>query len=297
MTSRSDFFLGIDGGGTGTRARVTDAAGLVLGAGGAGPATLRLGVAAAWAALMAAGNTALAEAGLSASSRSIHAGIGVAGLSRPGAREGLLARPHAFATLTLETDAHMACVGAHRGNDGGIVIAGTGSIAWGVIGQRALQVGGHGFPVSDGGSGADIGLEAVRLALRASDGRQAATPLTAALMVALGGDPDHAVAWMDRATATDYATLAPLVVQHARDGDPNGVQLMRAAAVQIADLIEALFERGVPRVALVGGLAAPIADWLPAGTASRLVPILGDAVDGALLSAQQRSAVAPRAKQ
>lgn len=290
MVDTIPYFLGIDGGGTGTRARVTDAGGRVLGGGVAGPATLRLGSEATWAALMVAGDAALAEAGVSTAVHSVHAGIGVAGLSRPGARDGVVAKQHRFATLTLDTDAHMACVGAHGGSDGGVVIVGTGSIAYGLTGGRTVRVGGHGFPISDAGSGADIGLEAVRVSLRAADRLEAETPLTVAVMAALGGTPAHAVAWMERASATDYAALAPMVVQHARDGDGTAMQLMRGAALKIAELVDTLLQRGVPWVALVGGLAAPFAQWLPAEIAARLVPALGDAVDGALLSARRQPA-------
>ena len=287
MTHHSPYFLGIDGGGTGTRARVTDASGRVLGAGVAGPATLRLGADAAWAALMAAGDAALAEAGFLIASNTVHAGIGVAGLSRVSARDGLLSRRHALASLTINTDAHMACVGAHGGDDGGIVIAGTGAIGYALVGGREVRVGGHGFPISDAGSGADIGLEAVRLTLRTCDGLAAETPVTAALMAALGGTPEHAIAWMDRATATEYAALAPIVVEHARAGDAGAAHLMVAAAGSITELIEALFQRGAPQVSLVGGLAAALGPWLAPNVANRLSPARGDAVDGALLVARR----------
>ena len=59
-------FLGVDGGGTGCRARVENAAGEVLGQGFAGPATTRLGIDKAWASVMTAANAALAEAGIDA---------------------------------------------------------------------------------------------------------------------------------------------------------------------------------------------------------------------------------------
>ena len=57
------FFLGVDGGGTGCRARIEDGFGAVLGKGLSGPATTRLGVAAAWASVASALTSALAEAG------------------------------------------------------------------------------------------------------------------------------------------------------------------------------------------------------------------------------------------
>ena len=65
----------------------------------------------------------------------------------------------------------IACLGAHGGRDGGIVIAGTGSVGLAMVNGREFRIGGYGFPISDEGSGAEIGLHAIRLALRAHDKR------------------------------------------------------------------------------------------------------------------------------
>jgi glucosamine kinase len=287
MMGRDVYYLGIDGGGTGCRARVTDAEGRVLGEGRSGPATLRLGAEAAWSALMAAADGALAEAHVTAAKARVYVGVGLAGLSRAAARDALVARPHPFARLVIVSDAETACLGAHGGADGGIVIAGTGSIAFALVDGRQLQIGGHGFPVSDSGSGADIGLEAVRAALRAHDGLEAQSQLSIAILVALGGDPTRAVAWMDRATATDYAALVPMVVAHAQAGDATGERVMQAAGASIAALLDGLFAQRVPRVALLGGLAAPLTPWLPHKIANRLAQAQGDGVDGALLCARR----------
>ena len=131
-----------------------------------------------------------------------------------------------------------ACLGAHSGQDGAIVIAGTGSIGLGFVEGRDLRVGGYGFPISDEGSGADLGLKAVQLALRAHDGRYEPTALLAEVMQRFESDPMEAVAWMDRASATDYAALAPMVMRHADQGDPVGRRIVQSAAEQIdiADL-------------------------------------------------------------
>src|SRR5437764_1049925 len=64
-----------------------------------------------------------------------------------------------------------ANLGAHAGGDGGIVIVGTGSIGFARVGEEVYTIGGYGFPVSDEGSGADLGLSAIRRSLWARDGR------------------------------------------------------------------------------------------------------------------------------
>jgi len=79
-----------------------------------------------------------------------------------------------------------------------------------LVAGRECRVGGYGFPISDEGSGADLGLNAIRAALRAYDERAVASGLTRDIMARFTNDPFQAVAWMDQATATEYATFAPL---------------------------------------------------------------------------------------
>jgi glucosamine kinase len=202
----------------------------------------------------------------------------------------LYARPHPFRSVVYVNDANIACIGAHGGRDGGIVVIGTGSAGFAMVRGREVKIGGYGFPVSDEGSGADLGLRAIRLALRAHDGRIAATRLTCDVMDRFDGDPFTVVAWMDRASATDYAALAPLVMRHADAGDPVGRRIVRAAAVHIDALVRRLIESGAPRIALVGGLAAPMEPWLAPDVQRRISPVEGDAVAGALLLARQAPA-------
>ncbi len=276
-------FAGVDGGGTGCRARIEDAGGRVLGTGIAGPAALRLGVERAAAEVEKACRAALADAGLDADALgALHVAAGLAGIGRKGLADALAVRPHAFRSVVYVHDATTACLGAHGAREGGIVIVGTGSIGFAVVGGREVRVGGYGFPISDEGSGADLGLHAIRLALRSHDQRTVGTSLTREVMLRFHDDPFEAIAWMDRATATDYATFAPLVMRHADAGDAVARRIVRDAAEQIDELVRRLAECGAPRVALLGGLASPMQPWLAPDVQRRLVPVEGDAVDGAL---------------
>ena len=170
---------------------------------------------------------------------------------------------------------------------GAIVIAGTGSVGRGFGEGRELRVGGYGFPISDEGSGAHLGLKAVQMALRGHDGRHERTALLAEVMQRCEGDPMAAVAWMDRASATDYAALAPMVMRHADQGDPAGRRIVQNAAEQIDTLVRVLFEKGAPRVTLLGGLASPLEPWLSPDVRRRLKPADGDAVSGAIILAKR----------
>ena len=286
MTAASQpgpLFVGVDGGGTGCRARIENAEGRLLGTGIAGPAALRIGLGSALAEVEKACSGALEEAGLGSDAlSSLHAAVGLAGVGRKGAIEQLALRPHPFRSVVYAHDATIACIGAHGARDGGIVIVGTGSVGFALIGGREVRVGGYGFPISDEGSGADLGLHAIRLALRAYDGRAVTTSLTRDVMMRFQNDPFEAVAWMDQATATDYATFAPLVMRHADAGDPVARRIVRDAAEQIDKLVRSLSESGASRVALLGGLASSMQPWLTPDVQRRLVPVEGDAVDGAL---------------
>ena len=281
-------FVGVDGGGTGCRARIQDADGSLLGTGIAGPAALRLGIDRALTEVEKACHSAIHEAGLDSNAlNSVHAAVGLAGVGRKGALEQLTLRQHPFSSVVYVNDATIACIGAHGGRDGGIVIVGTGSVGFAVVGGQEIRVGGYGFPISDEGSGADVGLHAIRLALRAYDERAVGTALTRDVMMRFHNDPFEAVAWMDQATATDYATFAPLVMRHADAGDSVARRVVRDAAEQIDELVRRLSECGASRVALLGGLASPMQPWLAPDVQRRLVPIEGDAVDGALRLARR----------
>jgi glucosamine kinase len=94
------------------------------------------------------------------------------------------------------------------------------------------------------------------------------------------------VAWAEQATATDYASLAPVVLDHAEAGDPLAQEVVADAARQVDRLVRALVEFGAPRISLLGGLASPLARWLAPDVLQCLAPPEGDAVTGALLMAR-----------
>ena len=277
--------LGVDGGGTSCRARLADRD-RTLGEGSGGPANLRLGLDESFQAVREAAEAALRSAGLGRERlRDTVACLGFAGAGQARVRRAAEQQTHPFRETLITTDVHIACVGAHGGRDGGVIVVGTGSCGLALLGGREHEVGGWGFPVSDEGSGAWLGLEVVRRTLWAHDGRRAWTPLLEIVFARFGRDPDEIVDWMTDAKPRDFASLAPLVVEHARE-DPAGAELMRLAAGHIEALAFRLFDLGAPRLSLVGGLANPLAPWLSPELTNRLVPPEGDALAGALRLAE-----------
>jgi glucosamine kinase len=295
MGTKGTTYLGIDGGGTRCRARIEDPDGGLLGEASSGPATTRIGVDKAWRSIMAATEAAAAQAGLTHEDFSrMHAAIGLAGLGRRGAETALNKIAHPFASLIFISDGLAACLGAHSGEDGAIVVAGTGSVGVGLIGGREIRIAGYGFPVSDEGSGADIGLQVVRQALRAADRRAELTPLLSEVLAAFDHDPYQAVAWSEEARAGDYAAFAPIVMRHANFGDPVGRRIVERAADAIGDLLDLFLARGIERLSLVGGLAEAITPWLTPDLRDRLKRPDADAAAGALLVARGRLAIPKR---
>lgn len=282
-------YLGIDAGGSNCRGRLAAPDGSILGRGGCGPANTGLGLEALVETLLEAAREAFSDAGLPFS-ESAHtaAGIGIAGLSRSGARAFLEAAPWPFARTAFATDAVIANLGAHGGQDGATLILGTGSVAQLTVAGRSWTIGGYGFPISDEGSGAALGLSAMRHALRALDGRTVKTALSSAITERFDHDPVRAIAWMDGATPRDYAQLAPLVLDHAEANDRIARSIVEDAANHVERFIETIFAAGAPRCALAGGLAPRMTPWLRARTLALLSESRGDALDGALTLAGLR---------
>ena len=280
------YYLGIDAGGTNCRARLTSAAGEVRGNGTGGPANTGLGFEALAETLVQTARNAFADAAIPFDDAGrTSAGVGIAGLSRSGARAFLEAADWPFARIAFASDAAIANLGAHGGADGATLVLGTGSVAQIDHAGRSTTIGGYGFPISDEGSGAALGLSAMRHALRALDGRTVKTPLSAAITERFEHDPVRAIAWMDHATPRDYAQFAPLVMDHAEANDAIARSIVEDAAGHIERFIETIFAAGAPRCALAGGLAPRMRPWLRARTLRLLVEPRGDALDGALILA------------
>jgi glucosamine kinase len=277
------YLLGVDGGGTQCRARLTAFSGATLGEGLSGPANIRLGLDESFASVLDAAAQCLGEAGLARTDlSSVIACLALAGASEPMDLAAARAFPHPFRRALFTTDAHAACVGAHQGADGGVIVVGTGTVGWAIIGGKHHRVGGWGFPVSDEGSGAWLGLETLRRALWAHDGRIGWTGLLTTVFEQFQSDPHAIVRWMSKALPRDFGRFAPLVIEHAWQSDPVAAELARLAASHIDALAARLVAFGAARIALTGGLATHIEPFLARETRRHLVRPAGDALAGAL---------------
>jgi glucosamine kinase len=277
------YLIGIDGGGSATRARLTDRAGRALGDGVAGPSGLSLGVKPAWAQIDLAIARCFASAGLpQAAPQECALGAGLAGANFKEQAQQFLRSARRFAHVALETDGTTMLLGAFSGEPGVVVVAGTGSVGEALRrdGSRA-SVGGWGFPVGDEASGAWLGLGAVRAAQRALDGRAERGALADAVYQVIGASAEAILAWCSQAGQGAYAQLAPHVFA-AAETDPAAAGLLRSAGGFIGEMVDALDPAGDLPVSLSGSVGRRLVPYLPVLTA-RLHEAEGDAVDGALL--------------
>lgn len=301
MKTRS--VIGIDGGGTATRAVVLDDRGEELGRGQAGPALVEgNGGIIEIDALALAAERAADDAGITLPADALCAGL--AGVGREEGRaaaEAALATRGIAAACRAVTDAEAAFYDAFAEGPGILLISGTGSIAWGRSedGQEA-RVGGWGSVIGDEGSGHDIGLRGLRAALRAADGRGSETELLGRLTQRLGTvAPEGLAEWGARATKSEIAGLAPLVCELARADDAVAATIVDAATVSLVAHVEALLARlgpwkEPPGLALAGGLLSPggpLRDAMVVATADYpCVPTSGevDAARGAAMMVLKR---------
>lgn len=259
--------LGVDGGGTRTRAIITDTDGRVLGEGVAGPSNpLRVGVSNAAAAIREAIDQACLAARVQRADIAA-AEVGLAGVRR----EDIRARMRetlaglGIGSVDVVTDADIALFGATDGKPGVVVIAGTGSICCGFNAQgKHMCAGGWGPIVGDEGGGSWIARRALQAVAQASDGRAAQTSLTTA-----------ACAYFNVASASDLSTViyaasmtneriagfGKQVIEAAQSGDDVAREIIEQAGRELGNAAVAVIrklhmEREKFQVAYVGGVFA-----------------------------------------
>lgn len=289
---KTQYFLGIDGGGTCCRARLADDNGTVIGQGVAGPANLTLGLPTVLKSLMEATRLAYAAAGVDGRAMALtHAGLGMAAANVPRHRQALENNPLPFASVAVRSDAETACLGAHAGADGGVLILGTGSQGVVFVNGTFHTVAGWGFALSDDGSGAILGRAAVRRTFLAHDGIEPATALTAAIMQSFNSDLSVMLDWAATATPRDWAAFARMVFQYAGEEDVIALELVRESAHRTQRMLDRMRSLGARRVSLMGGLALPIRPYLAPQPDAGLVSPQGDALDGAMWLARQSASL------
>jgi glucosamine kinase len=285
-TDAPHWYVGVDGGATRCRARIRDAGGAVLAEAEGVAANIHVDFGSAVSIMRTVVGEASRKAGIGAGdSGSVTVGLGLAGLNDAVDAAKVAEAFAGYALVRAANDATTACIGAHAGADGGLVIAGTGSAAIARVAGAETIVGGRGFALGDAGSGAHIGLGALRAATLAFDGLGPQTGLTNEILNAFDRDVLRMVRWSRTARPGDYGSFAPRVFRCAARADPVALAIAASAATAVGALTRRVFALGAQRVALVGGVGEALRPYLDHDIAALLKRPLYDATDGAILMA------------
>jgi N-acetylglucosamine kinase-like BadF-type ATPase len=270
------YWLGVDGGGTNTRATIfrapdnpnIDLTKYIVGEGRADAANFhRVGVEAATRSVTTAIILACRQAEITVHQITA-ACLGLAGVSHPDNHRKMYdAIETALPALnfTLETDARIALAGATAGKPGIVIIAGTGSIAYGVNQDgEVARAGGWGPTLGDEGSGTYIGRRALEAVMTAYDYRRHEdTALSEKICrffhVQTPPELPAVIYNPDANVMPQIAQLSKLVVETAQEGDAVAIEILRDAAHELARAIKAVIaqldmQHEVFRIGYVGGV-------------------------------------------
>jgi glucosamine kinase len=272
------YYLGVDGGGTNCRVRLADENLVTLAEVKNGRSNLQIDDGEpAYKAILDGTRDVFKAAGIDyAETANTYACFGMAGGRMDTARAEFAARAWPFAGVTVYDDIDIAHAGALAGGEGGVVIIGTGSAAMSIVGGKRYQAGGWGFHIGDQMSGAILGRELARYAVEAEDGLVEGSPLTEAVVAALGGDNQAVMTWsfateMDLKLLSrdgsegcddaligrapgEFGKLMPLWFEHLERNDPVALKLLDIQMSYIDTYVRWFKSHDAKVMAIVGGL-------------------------------------------
>ncbi|MGA8043953.1 MAG: BadF/BadG/BcrA/BcrD ATPase family protein [Terracidiphilus sp.] len=229
--------LGIDGGGTRTRASIADGERVVAFAENGSIKRLRVGAAVAEENLRKLLSEVYRQAGVT---RVDAATGGVASATMPGVKEWITAVFRDFGIERSEVvgDEVIALDAAFRGGPGILQIAGTGSNCIGRAPDGGREsAGGWSSRLGDEGSGYWIGLHAVRRGLHAYDREEPTRVLETVGRIWGTKTIEELVNLGDSTPGPDFAALAPAIDQLAEEGDAVSVGVLQQAAADLAESV------------------------------------------------------------
>jgi len=271
------FVLGIDAGGTKTVCQLADEDGRLLAEARGAGANLQAG---GELEVEKALHAVIAEAlGASRAVRPAAICCGMAGVDRPediAVVRGILTRIGHHADLLVVNDALIALEAGAPGAAGVVIVAGTGSIAYGRdAAGRAARAGGWGHVLGDEGSGYWLGRQALQAVMRAADGRGPITTLTPRVLAHYGvgraSDLVHQI-YYGGARPSAIAALGAVVQTAADDGDPVALQIIETGSVELGAAAGSVASRlglEASLVVLAGGMFRAV-PRLQAGVAACL---------------------------
>jgi len=289
-SGNNEIFLGIDGGGSKCKAIVMSSENKILGTGIAGPGNPLHGFEQAINSITESAKLALKDAGIDESELgNIVAGVGLAGVNLPVLFEQMSNWKHPFKKMYLATDLLIACLGAHDGKDGAVMITGTGSCGFSFVDGHPYMVGAHGFPHGDKGSGAWFGLQAAKQSLLSLDGLIPQSLINDKVLALLNVKDDvELVEVIAGKPAAFYARMANLVFDCAEEGDELALAIVAEGADYINHVARQLLKQTPPHLALIGGLTPRIKPWLDEAIKAQLIEPINPPEVGSVIFAKQQ---------
>jgi len=247
--AKATLVIGIDGGGTKTSAILADSSGVILAEEAGGPSNFQIiGTEKTADTLFTLITDLCQNAGRPIGE--VHAvAAGLTGAGRESDQERMhtafqeLARNFGvqFGRIRIDSDARVALEGAFEGSSGIILIAGTGSIAFGKTPEgEILRVGGWGRFIGDEGSGYVIGRDGLTAVSKELDGRGRKTMLTAMVADRFGLSNQERIIEQVYKNNFDIASVAPLVIQAATGHDLECERILNRAAFELSELVRGL---------------------------------------------------------
>lgn len=288
------FFLGIDGGGTKCKAVIIDNKNQVLGVGVAGVGNPIHGVELAKKSIIEAASVALSTAKekfpvlVDYELGDIVAGFGLAGVNVPTYFTKINEWHSPFKSVHLTSDLEIACIGAHDGKDGAVIVAGTGSCGYVSVDGQSKIIGAHGFPQGDQGSGAWFGLRAIESVLLSLDDMGPPTTIADYISVQTGTqEPELLVAYVASKSSSVFASLAHTVFQAAKQGDQVAQSIIVEGVGYLEAMARALLAYSPPRLSFLGGLSSTITPYFSLDIQEKIkLPIYPPEVGAAIFARQ-----------
>lgn len=257
--------IGIDGGGTTTRAVIIEHSNneiAVLGRGESGSSNhYGVGLEATAKNIRSAIAAALNAAGIADGSVESY-GFGLAGACTPAEQTLLSSRLGTIAgdkPFVIDEDVAAAHSGAFAGGPGAVCIAGTGANCFGINAQNErARADGLGPLLGDRGGGYRIGEAALRAICAANDGSGRSTSLLQPVLKTFGietVDELVQIVYQPSFARSRVAAVFPVVLQEEKNGDVVARELLTNAGRELAHTTRAVLEKlGLDRVAVVGGV-------------------------------------------
>ena len=287
MVKETDFFMGIDGGGTGCRALLCKRDGTAIGVGLADAANVMTGFDRAVDNISIATRLAFEQAGQSIEGiEAIPVVLGLAG-ANIGTYAARLKSKLPFKRCHITTDAETALEGAVGSGDGVAAIIGTGSVFAYRMNGNYHTVGGWGFMVGDLASGAWLGRRLLQETLLSFDRIRKGTSLTCKVLDDFQNNPQSVVEYAHTAKPGEFGKLAPMVFEFAKHRDPIARRIINRALSDIEETLDKILPDDEGRFCMIGGLGPVYAGMLSSCYRERLREPIADSATGAAKLAVQ----------